>query len=472
VRFGGDPHRAFGASATSRLALRASADHPPSRRAPFGGQGGNMSAVLETEVAASVEVEHPDLRTIKVGIAGLGQVGQAVARLAPDTTRLKDAGYRFRIVGALVRDIDKPRRCQKPSRVTTNPAAFLRGHYDVVIEALAAIEPARSLVSRLLGRGVPVVTANKALVAAHGRELSALAARRGTTLRYEASALAGIPFLGALAARPLVSDVHQFAAIVNGTSNFILSKLESENCTFDAALTHAQALGLTEPDPSRDLDGLDATDKLTLLSSLFGWGTLPVAQLDVHGIRGITHDDFAIARTFDSTIKPVVFATHTAVGVSAFVGPAMVPANHSLAALRGTLSGIHLSGRFVSDLFFSGPGAGPEVTAATMIDDAVEAVASVPRPPRVPLHPSRIATVAPAPATRWLVRATFPGLVPDAPAATYVFATHHLHATHVTDAIGNTRWLLVAPVTRDVLDTALSRITSTHRIHTFAIRSL
>jgi homoserine dehydrogenase len=174
-----------------------------------------MSAVLEIEENASAL--HPaGHRLVKVGIAGLGQVGQAVARLAPSATRLRDVGLRVRIVSALVRDVDKPRRCARP-RLTSNPSAFLRGHYDVVIEALGAIEPARSLVSRLLGRGVPVVTANKALVAAHGPELTALAARRGTAFRYEASALAGVPFLGALAARPLVSDVQRFTAVVNGT---------------------------------------------------------------------------------------------------------------------------------------------------------------------------------------------------------------------------------------------------------------
>ena len=193
-----------------------------------------MSAVLSFDEAVSTtEIDRvpratPALLTIRVGILGLGQVGQAVARLVPTATRLRDAGFRFRVVSALVRDIDRPGRCVRPSRLTTNPSAFLRGNCDVVIEALPTVEPARSLVARLLGRGVPVVSANKALIAAHGSELIALAAKRGTWFRYEASALAGVPFLGVLAARPLVSDIDSFTAIVNGTSNFILSKLEDE----------------------------------------------------------------------------------------------------------------------------------------------------------------------------------------------------------------------------------------------------
>jgi homoserine dehydrogenase len=432
-----------------------------------------MAAVLAADSTESDVVLHPGVRTVKVGLVGLGHVNQAVARLAPEAARLKDAGFRFRVVGALVRDIDKPRRCVRPPRITTNPSAFLRGHYDVVVEALGTIEPARSIVSRLLGRGIPVVTANKALVAAHGVELTALAARRGTTLRYEASALAGVPFLGAFGARPLVSDVTQFSAVVNGTSNFILSKLETEQCTFQEALAQAQSLGLTEPDASRDLDGLDAADKLALLSSIFGWGTLPAFRLEVQGIRDITPHDVAVAKSLNSSIKPIVFATRTGAGISAFVAPALVPTSHPLAALRGALSGIQLSGSIVRDLFFSGPGAGPDITAATILDDAVEAVSTTSiRRTRAGNGVPRAAVLAAPPVTSWLVRATFPGVVPDGNAATQLFAAHNLSATHVTDAIGNTRWLQIAPANRDLLDAALARIANTHRIQTFAIRSL
>ena len=431
-----------------------------------------MSAVLELDPVDAVSPPSPTLRTIKVGIAGLGQVGQAVARLAPEAARLREAGFKFRIAGALVRDIDKPRRCLKPPRLTTNPSAFLRGNYDVVVEALGTVEPARSIVSRLLGRGIPVVTANKALVAAHGAELARLAARRGTTLRYEASALAGVPFLGALASRPLVSDVHQFAAVVNGTSNFILSTLEQEDGDFHDALRRAQTLGLTEPDPSRDLDGADAADKLSLLAGLFGWGTVPTFKLEVQGIRGIGANDLRVARELGATIKPVVFASRGASGVSAFVGPTLVPQRHALAALNGTLSGIQCSGRFVSDLFFSGPGAGPDITAATILDDAVEAVSSAPTTRRTPAAIPRAATLLASPVTKWLVRARFPGVVPEAAAATHVFAAHHVTVEHVTEAHADTRWLQLAPASRSAIDAALTAISNTHRIQVFAIRSL
>ena len=410
-------------------------------------------------------------RTINVGILGLGNVGQAVARLAAENARLRDAGLRVRIESALVREIGAPRRCVKPKRLTTNADAFLRGTYDVVVEALGTVEPARTIVARLLGRGVAVVTANKALVAAHGARLTTLAARRGTTFRYEASALAGIPFLGTLAARPLVSDVDRFTAVVNGTSNFILSVLESDGCSFDEALGKARALGLTEPDPSRDLDGLDAADKLSLLATLFGWGSAPSAALDVHGIRDITPADLHAARRFGATIKPVVQATRTAHGIEAFVGPALVPERHPLAALRGTLSGIQLSGRFVSDLFFSGPGAGPDITAATILDDVVEAVSTTRgRSYRGVARPS--AATPTAPATGWFIRARFPGVVPDESATRAAFAAHGLTVLHVSDAADNARWLQVDVSSRVAVSSALTRLQQTHRVQSMGLRAL
>lgn len=410
-------------------------------------------------------------RTIRVGIVGLGKVGQAVARMAPEAERLKASGLQFRVLGALVRDVSRARRCPTPPRLTTNPAAFLRGNYDVVIEALGAVEPARTIAARLLARGIPVVSANKALIAAHGAELAALAARRGTSLKYEASALAGVPFLGPLASRPLVSDVHHFAAVVNGTSNFILSKLEADACAFDQALAAARDLGLTEPDPFRDLDGLDAADKASLLATLFGWGPIPIQSVEMQGIRDLTAQDLAAAHSLDATIKPVVWASRDESGIEAFIGPALVSTPHPLAVLTGTLSGIQLSGRYVSDLFFSGPGAGPDITAATILDDAVEAVSS---PPKVPRPQQRGAQPLPiaSPKTEWFIRARFPGLVPEPSAARQIFSGHHLQTLQVTDAMGDAIWVKLQSASREEVDRAVHALSRTHRIRCRALRVL
>jgi homoserine dehydrogenase len=410
------------------------------------------------------------VRTVRVGLLGLGQVGQAVARLAADRAATAHAGLRFRIEQALVRDVTRPRRCPKPARLTSNPSAFLRGQYDVVIEALDRVEPARTLVARLLGRGTSVVTANKALVAEHGTHLDAIAAARGCWFRYEATALSAVPFLGMLADRPFVSSVDRVLAIVNGTSNFLLTALAEPGASFERALACAQELGYAEPDPSRDLDGLDAADKLLLLTSLFGWGRLSREALDVRGIRGVTADDLAAARSVGGTIKAIVSAERDHAGVGAFVGPAFLPAGEPLASLGGALNGIRLDGRHVSNLFFSGPGAGPAVTAATLLDDAAQATSVERRLHQKPPQTSR--PVFPAsPATAWFVRATFPGVVPAAAAVASIVAGAGLQVERIADhATDTSRWLCIGPHGRRDVDAAIAKLAGNHRIEAAAFR--
>ena len=410
------------------------------------------------------------VRTIRIGLLGLGNVGQAVARLAADRSATAHAGLRFHVEQAFVRDIGKARRCPKPGRITADPSVFLRGHYDVVIEALDTIEPARTLVARLLGRGTSVVTANKALVAEHLYQLESIAASRGAAFRYEATALSAVPFLGTLAARPLVASVDRLLAIVNGTSNYLLTSLAEPGASFEQALSRAQALGYAEPDASRDLDGFDAADKLLLLTSLFGWGRLARPALDVDGIRRVTADDLAAARSIGGTIKAVVSAERDTVGVRAFVGPAFLPSTEPLASLGGALNGIRLDGRHVSNLFFSGPGAGPDVTAATLLDDAIQAAAVERQIYERPKVASR--QVFPSsPATSWFVRVTFPGVLPPASAVGPLVAAAGLPVERVVDHAGaNSRWLFVGPRNRRDVDTALATLTTTHRIEAAAFR--
>lgn len=419
----------------------------------------------------SVVAVPPRQRPIRVGLLGLGQVGQAVARLARRLDGQTRSVPRFRIAGALVRDVARARACHPNIRLTDSPAAFLRGHYDVVIEALGGLEPAHALVTRLLGCGVPVVTANKTLIAASGPELRALAAARGASLRYEASTMAGVPFLGALAERPLVSTVDRFVAILNGTSNFITSTLEHEGGAFAEALAAAHRRGLTEPDPSRDVDGDDAADKLAVLTTLIGWGRLDRAGLEVTGVRGVAGDDCRAAAAAGGALKPIAAARRTAAGIEAFVGPAWIPARSPLGALGGTLNGIALHGRYVSDLCFSGPGAGPDVTAATLLDDAIESLRTTVRPGQPAAsacHEQRLPVTAPV--TPWFARITFPGIVPTAAVTTDLLLQVGLTPQHVSDQLGRARYGRVAPVARGVLRAALQELEHRHRLHTAAYR--
>jgi homoserine dehydrogenase len=343
------------------------------------------------------------IRTIRIGLLGLGQVGQAVVRAtacAGDVLRAR--GLDLCVTGALVRDLSRSRRCPRVPRVSTNPETFLRGQYDLVIEALGGVEPARSLVARLLGRGIPVVSANKSLVAAHGRRLQALARRRQTILAYEASVLAGVPFLGTLLRRPLAAHATAITAIVNGTSHFILSTME-RGASFGAALTDAQARGYAEPDPSKDVLGIDAAEKLALLLDVLDAPHAEPESINVEGIGDVREVDLALARRLGGCLKPVVRAAWSGDELDAFVGPAFVPGGHPLSNLSGRLNGVCLDGPFVGDLFYSGPGAGPDVTAATLLDDAVETMSSRPGPaPFVPRR--RPATVVTTDESAWFVR--------------------------------------------------------------------
>jgi homoserine dehydrogenase len=430
------------------------------------------STAWPLRVRAKKPSANPSVRTIRVGILGLGNVGQAVARLAADRSALAHAGLRIQVEQALVRDVTKARRCTKPARLTSNPSAFLRGHYDVVIDALDTVEPARTLVARLLGRGTSVVTANKALVAEHGSQLEGIAAARGASFRYEATALSAVPFLGTLAARPLVASVDRVLAIVNGTSNFLLSSLAEPGASFEDALARAQQLGFAEPDPSRDLDGLDAADKLLLLTALFGWGRVSREALDVTGIRRVTADDLAAARSIGGTIKAVVSAERDNAGVRAFVGPAFLPFTQPLASLGGALNGIRLDGRHIKDLFFSGPGAGPDVTAATLLDDVIQAASSErtvherPAPAPRPVFPA-------SPATSWFLRVTCPGVLPSPSAVASLVTSAGLPVERVAEhATTDSRWLFIGPQGRRDIDAAIAKLSNTHRIDAAAFRRI
>ena len=423
----------------------------------------SVATALETSPQSSV-------RTVRIGLLGFGQVGQAVARLAADRSAVAHAGLRFRVEHALVRDVDKPRNAPR-TRVTASAAAFLRGNYDVVIDALDAAEPARALVSRLLGRGTAVVTANKMLLAEHGAGLEAIAAARGTAFRFEATALAAVPFIGTLASRPLVASVHRVRAIVNGTSNYVLTSLAESCVPFDEALVRAQQLGFAEPDPSRDVDGIDAADKLLLLTSLFGWGRLSRQTLEVRGIRRIAADDLTAARSIGATVKAIAAAERDDAGVRAFVGPVCLQSTEPLASLGGALNGIQLDGTHVSNLFFSGPGAGPDVTAATLLDDAVQAATHSCALRRSPSN--TLPVFVSAPLTPWFVRVTVPGVLPAAGALAALVQSCGLHVDRVADfSTCDSRWLCVGLHHRRDVDVALTRLAATHRIQTSALRRL
>jgi homoserine dehydrogenase len=362
---------------------------------------------------AAIRSPRPAVRRVRVGLLGCGRIGQAVVWTAQaERDRLAAAGVELTFVRALVRDLGKPRQAAVP--VLDAPDRFAVDDLDVVIEVLGGLEPALSIVARALVAGVAVVTANKTLVAHHGEELDRLARQHAAVLAYDAAVLAGVPFLGSLARRPLLSGAHGLAGIVNGTSHAITTALEA-GAPFDAALADAVRRGYAEPDSAADISGRDAAEKLTILLRLAGVGGVRVASVPTIGIDTLTSDDFCAARALGGTIKPVALARLDDDQPGTWVGPAFVDRTHPLGRTTGVTNVLQISGAAgrhaldVPDVIFEGPGAGPSATAATIIDDVIEALDA--RPARRPAAARPACDVSQPTVGPWFVRLTRAGEV-------------------------------------------------------------
>jgi homoserine dehydrogenase len=340
-------------------------------------------------------------RVVHVALLGYGRVGQAVADLAyRNRPRLLDAGIELRIAGALVRDRTRP-RSGPPLRLTTDAHAATTGRVDAVIEVMGGLEPARSLVAASLAARVPVVTANKTLMARCGEPLRRLAASRRTSIAFDAAVLAGVPFLGSLARRPLVSAATRIEGIVNGTSQFVVGAM-SAGVAFDHALADAIARGYAEPDSEADISGRDAAEKLAIVLQLTGHG-IAVDDLPRTRVDALLAADLARARALQGAVKPVAIASLASGAAGAWVGPAFVTASHPFASLAGVDNALRLSGRNGDTVSFAGPGAGPEATALTILDDLIETLTGghAELPPPLPL--SAVSPLREPPPGRWFL---------------------------------------------------------------------
>ncbi len=356
-------------------------------------------SALATDVAAGV---HP--ATCRIGLLGLGNVGSAFARLVRDASPcLAARGFTPIVSTALVRNASLPRAANLSTQITTDHDVFFAEPVDVIVEALGGVEPACSLVRRALDRGIPVVTANKSLIAAHGDELSRLARHRGTALRYEAACIAGVPFLGTFERRSLVARAAGVTAILNGTSNYILTTM-TRGGSFEAALTDAQRLGYAEPDPSMDISGADAAEKLTILVRLFGRLLVDPGAIPLDGLAGVEAEDIAAAAAFNGAIRPLSRASWQGAAIRAHVGPAFLPSTHPLARVSGVTNGVVIDAAGGAQCYI-GPGAGPDVTAATLLDDVSEIVTErrVRTPPCDSVQPAAAVT---RPDSGWFLRLT------------------------------------------------------------------
>ena len=318
-----------------------------------------------------------NLPVVRVGVLGAGFVGAELVRLLGDPSRhvaLVDAATaEVRVVGVGVRDRDKERPGVATSLLTDDVATLLASDLDIVVEVMGGLEPTRSYIETALGRGISVVTANKALMAECGTELARLAHENRADLFYEAAVGGAIPILRALRTSLAGERIERVMGIVNGTTNFILSEMTSAGSDYADALAQAQALGYAEADPRADVEGFDAAAKVQILSSLAYGTELTGEPILREGITGVRAVDVEFARRAGYVIKLLGVAERVDGGISRRVHPAMVPVDHPLAAVHGAMNAVFVEGAASGPLMWLGQGAGGRPTATAVLGDVLDA---------------------------------------------------------------------------------------------------
>ena len=314
---------------------------------------------------------------VPVALLGYGTVGSAVARLLAESEDdiERATGHRLRLVRALVRDADKEREFRPPEGVLTTEFAEIRDDASIAIvaEVMGGLEPTGDHVLDLLRAGKAVVTANKQLVARRGAELFETASAAGVQLRFEASVCAAIPVIKILREALVITNVHRVLGIVNGTTNYILTRMEAGE-TYADALADAQARGYAEADPTEDVSGGDAAAKMAILATVAFGSRVTPDEVDYHGIEEITTDHIAAARATDMVVRLVGAATLIDGRVDVRVRPSLVDRHHPLAAIEGAFNAVMLQGDAIREVTLSGPGAGGIETASAVIADMVSVV--------------------------------------------------------------------------------------------------
>jgi homoserine dehydrogenase len=320
-------------------------------------------------------------RVLRVGLLGLGTVGSSVVRLLEEHRDdiAARAGCRLEVARVAVRDPAKTRGVRvDPSIVTTDPMRVLDDPgIDIVCELIGGREPAGSLVLAAFERDKPVVTANKELLATRGRELFDAADNKGLDLYFEAAVAGGIPLIRPLKESLTGERLRRVLGIVNGTTNYILTKMSEEGRPFEEVLAEAQRLGYAEADPSADVDGHDAAAKVAILASIAFNARVVADDVFREGISRVTIEDIEFARRLGYVIKLLAIAELDDDRVAARVHPAMIPSTHPLAAVRDAFNAVFVEGPNVGELMFYGRGAGGDATATAVVGDLVTVARNV-----------------------------------------------------------------------------------------------
>jgi homoserine dehydrogenase len=321
------------------------------------------------------------MERVRVGILGCGHVGSALVELlrAQRSEVAARTGLDLEISRVAVRSVARERPVELPSDVLTHDAFDVVSDpsVDVVVEVIGGIEPARELIATALGHGKPVVTANKELLANVGGDLFAAAERSGVDLLFEAAVGGGIPIIRPLRESLVGERVRRVIGIVNGTTNYILTRMTDDGVTYQEALAEAQSLGYAERDPTADVEGYDAGAKAAIVATIAFGARVVAGDVYHEGISGITPADIAHARRLGYVVKLLAIAEQDDGEIGVRVHPAMVPAEHPLASVRGSHNAVFVEGDAVGELMFYGKGAGGEPTASAVLGDLIDAAGNL-----------------------------------------------------------------------------------------------
>ncbi|MGF2034959.1 MAG: homoserine dehydrogenase [Nostoc sp. CmiVER01] len=316
---------------------------------------------------------------VKLGILGLGTVGTGTVQLLQDSAGRHPLLQEIEIYRVGVRSLDKPRAVELSTEVLTTDLESIVNDpaVDIIVEVMGGLEPARSLILKALSNGKHVVTANKAAIARFGAEIFTTANKAGVYVMLEAAVGGGIPVIQPLKQSLSVNRIHTVTGIVNGTTNYILTRMQTEGSNFDDVLADAQRLGYAEADPTADVDGLDAADKIAILASLGFGGRINLQDVYTEGIRQVSKTDIAYAEKLGFVIKLLAIAKRDTPSspLSVRVHPTLVPQAHPLASINGVYNAILVEGEPIGQVMFFGPGAGAGATASAVTSDILNLVA-------------------------------------------------------------------------------------------------
>ena len=399
----------------------------------------------------------PSTRTVNVGIIGLGTVGGGVYRLitAHAERYRKNLGIDLRIARVCNRSEKRARELGiDPEQFTSDWRDIVSDpSIDIVVEVIGGEHPATEIFEQSFAAGKHVVTANKALLGRHMEELASAARAAGVQLRCEASCGGGIPIVNTLEHDLSGNEVITVAGIVNGTTNYILSRMAEEGLGYEEVLADAQRLGYAEADPTADVDGLDAASKIAILSSI-GFATR-ITTDDVHaqGIRAICAQDIKVARKLGYAIKMLAIGRRTDSGIDVRVHPAMIPASHPLAGVSGAMNAVYVVGDAVGETMFYGAGAGAFPTASAVVGDVLAlaeplSVGTNPLPEPEPFKRELAIRDIRDLSTRYYVR-LIPADTGDAQARAEEVLTAHGIATEQVMALEDGSFALVTEVVRE-----------------------